>query len=87
MEGLQNSARRVISTEDMLKALVADSDNEHEYRHVLGGMLFSTHWFVYDSTKGKIGHLLLEKYHKVIKCFVVFTKSIRISKQTVEMPV
>ena len=76
MKEAQIRGRRVISTEEMVKALVADADNEHEYRHVLGGILFSTHWFVYDSTKGEIGHStdwyryswcsceeLLEAYH------------------------
>ena len=55
MKEVQIRGRRVISTEEMVKVLTADADNEHEYRHVLGGILFSTHWFVYDSTKGEIG--------------------------------
>ena len=52
MKETQIRGRRVISTEEMVKALVADADNEHEYGHVLGGILFYTHWFVYHSTKG-----------------------------------
>ena len=40
-----------IKTEQMLEALKNDPDNEHEYRHWIGGMLFSTHWLIYDSKK------------------------------------
>ena len=44
-----------IKTEQMIKALKKDSDNEHEYRHWLGGILFSTHWLLYNSNKKLIG--------------------------------
>lgn len=44
-----------IKTEQMVKALKKDSDNEHEYRHWLGGILFSTHWLLYNSNKKLIG--------------------------------
>ena len=44
MKETQIRGRRVISTEEMVKVLAADADNEHEYRHVLGGILFSTHF-------------------------------------------
>ncbi len=40
-----------IKTEQMLKNLENDPDNEHEYRRWLGGFLFSTHWLFYDSSK------------------------------------
>ncbi len=40
-----------IKTEKMLENLEKDPNNEHEYRILLGGCLFSTHWFVYDSNK------------------------------------
>ena len=54
--GFVKENKNVISTDDMVKALVADPDNEHEYRHLLGGVLFSAHWFIYDSERGEIGH-------------------------------
>ena len=44
-----------IKTERMLEALKNDPNNEHEYRHWLGGILFSTHWLIYDSKKNLFG--------------------------------
>lgn len=46
-----------ITTEQMLEALKNDPDNEQEYNlDVAGGLLSSTHWFVYDSKKKAFGH-------------------------------
>ena len=48
--------KKWIKTEQMLEALRNDPNNEHEYRHWLGGILFSTHWLVYDSSKNLFGN-------------------------------
>lgn len=45
-----------ITTEQMVKNLQEDPDNEHEYRRYLGGILRSTHWFVYNSRKRLFAH-------------------------------
>ena len=47
--------KKWITTEQLLQSLKNDPDNEHEYRRWLGGILFSTHWFLYDSEKQQIG--------------------------------
>ena len=50
-------ANKWITTEQMLEALKNDADNEHEYSLSLcGGILRSTHWFVYDSEEKRFGH-------------------------------
>ena len=49
--------KKWITTEQMLEALKNDPDNEHEYNLSLaGGVLSSTHWFVYNSKKNLFGH-------------------------------
>ncbi len=49
--------KKWITTEQMLEALKNDPDNEHEYSLSLcGGVLRSTHWFVYYSEKNMFGH-------------------------------
>lgn len=40
-----------ISTEEMLEALKNDPDNDQEYHHWIGGILFSTYFMKYDSHK------------------------------------
>ena len=45
-----------ITTEQMLKDLKNDPDNEHEYRHYICSCLRSTHWLIYNSKKERIGH-------------------------------
>ncbi len=47
--------KKWITTEQMLEALKYAPNNEQEYRRVLGGILFSTHWFLYDSQKKEFG--------------------------------
>ena len=44
-----------ITIEKLIEDLKLDPDNEHEYSRNLGGILHSTHWFVYDSGKELIG--------------------------------
>lgn len=44
-----------ITTEQVVKNLMQDPNNEHEYRRYLGKILRSTHWFIYDSEKGLFG--------------------------------
>ena len=49
--------KKWITTEQMLEALKSDPDNEHEYNLSLaGGILSSTHWYVYNSKKKLFGH-------------------------------
>ena len=48
--------RKWIKTEQMLEALKNDPDNEQEYCHLIGGILRSTHWLMYDSEKNLIGN-------------------------------
>ena len=38
-----------ITTEQVVKELMNASDNEQEYTRYLGGILRSTHWFIFDS--------------------------------------
>ena len=47
--------KKWIKTEQMLDALKNDPNNEHEYRHWLGGILVSTHWLLYDSKRKLFG--------------------------------
>lgn len=47
-----------IKTEQMLEALKNDPNNEHEYRHWIGGILFSTHWLIFDPKKALYGDSL-----------------------------
>lgn len=47
--------KKWIKTEQMLEELKKDANNEHEYRHWLGGILRSTHWLIYDSGKNQFG--------------------------------
>ena len=47
--------KRWIKTEQMLEDLKNDPNNEQEYTYYLGGILRSTHWLIYDSTKGLYG--------------------------------
>lgn len=44
-----------ITTEQVVKELMNASDNEQEYTRYLGGILRSTHWFVFDSKRGLFG--------------------------------
>lgn len=44
-----------IKTEQMLEALKNNPNNEHEYRHWIGGILFSTHWLIYNPKKDLFG--------------------------------
>lgn len=49
--------KKWITTEQMLELLKNDPDNEHEYNlAIAGGILRSTHWFVYNSEKKMFGH-------------------------------
>ena len=49
--------KKRITTEQMLEALKNDPDKEHEYNLVIaGGVLRTTHWFVYDTEKQLFGH-------------------------------
>lgn len=50
--------KKWISTEQLLEALKNDPFNEHEYNLAIagGGVLRSTHWFIYDSKKQLFGH-------------------------------
>ncbi len=49
--------KKMITTEQMLEALKNDPDNEHEYNlAIAGGVLRSTHWFVYDTERQLFGH-------------------------------
>lgn len=45
-----------ITKEEMVKNLKRDPDNVHEYSHHLGGVLYSTHWYVYNSKMRLFGH-------------------------------
>lgn len=44
-----------ITTEQLIENLMQDPNNEQEYHRYLGGILRSTHWFIYDSKKGLFG--------------------------------
>lgn len=44
-----------ISTEQLIENLLNEPDNDQEYRRHIGGILFSTHWCVYDSKRGQFG--------------------------------
>lgn len=49
--------KKWITTEYLLEALKNAPDNEREYNlAIAGGILRSTHWFVYDSKKQLFGH-------------------------------
>ena len=47
--------KRWIKTEQMLEVLKNDADNEQEYTLSIGGVLFATHWLVYDSKRETYG--------------------------------
>lgn len=44
-----------ITTEQVVKELMNAPDNEQEYTRCLGGILRSTHWFIFDSKRGLFG--------------------------------
>ncbi|MBO7138975.1 MAG: hypothetical protein J6W19_00145 [Prevotella sp.] len=52
-----------IKTEQMLEDLKNDPGYEHEYTHYLGGILRSTHWWIYNSKKKRFGHSTDWKYY------------------------
>lgn len=47
--------KKWIKTDQMLEALKKDPDNEQQYRHWLGGILFSTYWLQYSLEKKQFG--------------------------------
>ncbi len=52
---LLKKMKKVISTKELVRALIHDKDNEQEYRTHVSGILFSTRWLIYDSQTQKIG--------------------------------
>ncbi len=44
-----------LKTEQILDDLRRDADNEHQYAHLLSGILRTTHWIEYCSKKDKFG--------------------------------
>lgn len=47
--------KALITTKQLLEKLQKKPNNEYECRRHLGGILFSTHWFIYNPQKKLFG--------------------------------